>query len=553
MCRDWRPILRLLLSATCVVGFLGCSDDPRTTGNAITIGYFDQPDSLDPALGFQIPSAAALNQVYLPLLTYRRVEGPEGTTLIPGLAEQLPEVTPDGRIYIVQLRSGLVYSDGTRVKASDFEHAIKRVLNLGSPGAPLYERIAGAKAYERGGNPDGDITGIEADDRLRQVAIRLERPYAAFADLLALPFAAPVPANTPFRNMTEKPPPGTGPFRIARSEPNREFVLERNSRFRSLGIEGVPAASLDRITVRVGLDKAKQAEDVLAGRLDYMSDSPPPDLLPRVRKEAGDRYEDHVLASTNWFFLNGRLPPFDDPDVRRAVNLAVDKPALERVYAGGLVSGCSFLPPDMAGYDEELDTTRCPFGDAEAPPDVASARELVRSAGADGAKVTVWTFGQPPQSDVAESYAEMLNGIGLDADVRTVDFTVWRQAIGNAKNRPQTGVEGWTQVFPHPLTFFALVDGSAIRPTNNRNTSNVDDPVINTALRRLEGERDLDSVRDEWRRLNRYLVGKAYLVPYGHRVRGTFVSERIDFENCTVFHQIYLEDWSRFCLKEGEE
>jgi ABC-type oligopeptide transport system substrate-binding subunit len=137
--------------------------------------------------------------------------------------------------------------------------------------------------------------------------------------------------------------------------------------------------------------------------------------------------------------------------------------------------------------------------------------------------------------------------------VRTVDFAVWRQAIGNAKNQPQTGVEGWTQVFPHPLTFFALVDGSAIRPTNNKNTSNVDDPVINTAVRKLERERDLDSVRDEWARLNRYLVERAYLVPYGHRLRGTFVSDRIDFENCTVFHQIYLEDWSRFCLEEGEE
>ena len=54
------------------------------------------------------------------------------------------------------------------------------------------------------------------------------------------------------------------------------------------------------------------------------------------------------------------------------------------------------------------------------------------------------------------------------------------------------------------------------------------------------------------RELNRYLVGKGYLVPFGHRLRGTFVSERIDFENCTVFHPIYLEDFSRFCLKEGE-
>ena len=57
---------------------------------------------------------------------------------------------------------------------------------------------------------------------------------------------------------------------------------------------------------------------------------------------------------------------------------------------------------------------------------------------------------------------------------------------------------------------------------------------------------------DDWAELNRYLVGKGYLVPFGHRRRGTFVSDRIDFENCTVFHQIYLEYFPGFCLKEGE-
>jgi hypothetical protein len=49
------------------------------------------------------------------------------------------------------------------------------------------------------------------------------------------------------------------------------------------------------------------------------------------------------------------------------------------------------------------------------------------------------------------------------------------------------------------------------------------------------------------------LVDQAYLVPFGHRIRGTFVSDRMDFRNCTFFHQIYLEDWSHFCLKEGKE
>jgi peptide/nickel transport system substrate-binding protein len=529
-------------------------DDAGQRAGSMVVGMYTQPDSLDPALGFTLTSAAPLSQVYLPLLTYRRAEDESGTQLIPGLAEARPDVSPDGRTYTLRLRPGLVYSDGSPVRAGDFEHAIKRVLNMGSPGAPFYENIAGARAFEKRRDPNADVAGIETDDRTGKIVIRLERPYAAFDHLLALTLATPVPRDTPFENTTKQPPPSTGPFEITRSDPNREFVLERNPKFESLGIDGVPPARLDRITVRIIVDKAAQAEDVLDGTLDYMYDSPPADLLPKIKERAGDRYEENELkGSTNWFFLNGSLPPFNDPRVRRAVNFAVDKPALARIYAGGLKEGCSFIPSGIAGYDRSLDTTGCPFGDPRKPPDVERAKRLIREAGAEGAKVTVWGFNQPPQSDVALAYAETLRKIGLDPTPKLVDFTAWRPAIGNAENKAQTGFDAFTQVFPHPLTFFELVQSDAIRPENNKNTSYISDPVIDRTVRRLQGETDIESVRDEWRRLNKYLVERAYLVPYGHRIRGTFVSDRIDFEHCTVFHPIYLEDWSRFCLKEGEQ
>jgi peptide/nickel transport system substrate-binding protein len=552
----WRARLLVLVVAGAAAWLAACSGDdgdPKR-GRSISVGFYTQPDSLDPAMGFTLVSGAALNQVYLPLLTYRRAEDQSGTELIPGLAEDLPEISADRRTYTLRLKKGLHYSDGTPIRAGDFEHALKRVLNMRSPAAPFYEHIAGARAYERDGDPEADITGITTDDRTREISIRLEQPYAAFDQLLALTVATPVPRDTPFENRTAQPPPGTGPFEITRSEPNREFVLERNPRFESLHVDGVPPAKLDRITAKIIADKAKQAEDVLTGDLDYMYDSPPPDMLPTIKKRAGDRYEEHLLTgSTNWFFMNGRLPPFDDPRVRRAVNYAVDKPTLARIYAGGLQEGCSFLPPQMPGYDEQLDTSGCPFGDPRKPPDVERARRLIKAAGAEGAKVTVWGFNQTPQADISQAYAEMLNKIGLHASVKLVNFAVWRPTIGNAKNRPQTGFDAFTQVFPHPLTFFELVRSDAIRPTNNKNTSNISDPVIDATVRRLQRETDIGPVAQDWERLNRYLVERAYIVPYGHRVRGTFVSERIDFENCTFFHPIYLEDWSRFCLKEGEE
>ena len=78
---------------------------------------------------------------YTGLLTYAHEEGDAGAELIPGLAEEVPEPTNGGKTYKFQLRDGLKYSDGTPVKASDFENTIKRLLMLGSVWSSLYSPI----------------------------------------------------------------------------------------------------------------------------------------------------------------------------------------------------------------------------------------------------------------------------------------------------------------------------------------------------------------------------------------------------------------------------
>ena len=63
-----------------------------------------------------------------------------------------------------------------RSSASDFEHTIKRVLNLESGGSSFYEVIVGAEEYLKGGEPEADITGIETDDKTGEIGIKLRRP-----------------------------------------------------------------------------------------------------------------------------------------------------------------------------------------------------------------------------------------------------------------------------------------------------------------------------------------------------------------------------------------
>jgi hypothetical protein len=94
------------------------------------------------------------------------------------------------------------------------------------------------------------------------------------------------------------------------------------------------------------------------------------------------------------------------------------------------------------------------------------------------------------------------------------------------------------------------VDGKSIQPTNSQNPGNVDDPEITKGIAELNLEPEItDEVAQRWGDLNRKLVERAWVAPYGHRKLATFFSERMDFENCLRFHPVYNNDYSSWCLK----
>ena len=356
--------------ATLMIALFGCGGDgdedrgQGKQGGAITISQSTQPDAMDPALSYTVSGWEPMWLVYTPLLTYEHAEGREGAELIPGVAKALPTVSPDGRTYDLTLREGVTYSDGTPARASDFEHTIKRVLNLESGGSAFYLPIEGAAEYVKAGTASADIPGIETDDKTGRIKIRLTEPDGTFSNVLAMNFAGLVPGDTPFENLSSHPPPGIGPYKITESVPNRQFVMEKNDRF---ALPGIPAGNVQKITTVIYKSRPRQAQDVISGKLDYMSDPPPADLKPEIKARYSDRYEEHVTNSTYYLFLNVREPPFDKQKVREAVNYGVDKPALARIFAGELAPGCSFLPPGMPGYDRALDVERVPGRCEQAP------------------------------------------------------------------------------------------------------------------------------------------------------------------------------------------
>jgi peptide/nickel transport system substrate-binding protein len=551
------------IAAVATLGLASCGSSNSDSGSggsgdtgSVTIAQAAQPDFLDPALSYTIHGWEPMWTVYTPLLTYKREDGEAGSELMPGLAEEMPQVSNGGKTYELTLRKGLKFSDGTPVKASDFEHSIKRVLNLESGAAPYYEVIEGADAYLSGGNSDADISGIETNDKTGEITIDLTAPEGAFSFVLAMNFSAIVPGDTPFENMSKDPAPGVGPYMFTKAVPNREFVLEKNPNFKEDTVPGVPVANIGTIVTEIIPSVSRQTQEVIDNELDFMQEPVAADFIAEILERLGpegseeQRYKEFTTLSTYYFFLNSKVPPFDDPKVREAVNLGIDKPALARLFAGTLEPGCSFLPPEMPGYSESLDSGECPWGDPNEAPDLERAKQLIKEAGAEGAKVTVWGDNVDPTPKVTQAYADQLNQMGLDAEPKIVDGGVYFQTIGNESTEAQTGFLNWFGDFPHPANFFFLVDGATIQPTNNQNMSNVDDPHINRELAELGKEPDVTKVTDRWEALNEYLVEKAYLAPYGYRKLSTFMSERMNFADCTPINPVIYNDYSRWCLKD---
>ena len=564
MSRSLRGILCLAFACASLFGITACGDDDDEgggggtstgvtpppadgggkAGGSIKTAYTSFPDFLDPALSYTQEGWQSIWTVYTGLVTYPHKPGAEGATPVAGLAEELPEASADGKTYTATLRSGLKYSDGTAVKASDFEHAIKRMLNLESGGSSFYLGIEGAEKYVEDGKAKADISGIETNDRTGEITIKLKDPDGRFPYILAMPFASLVPGDTPFKNMTKDPPPGVGPYKFENVRINRGYDLVKVPTF---NVADQQVGKLDKIEVQVVKNRRRQTQDTIQNKIDYMNDPPAPDQLRDVRAQYTDkRYKEFVTNSTYYFFLNHRVAPFDKPEARQAVNYAIDKRSIARLFGGLLEPGCNFLPPGMQGY-QKIDP--CPWGDPTAAPDVAKAKQLVEQAGVKGQSVTVFGNDEPEAKSLAEYLADVLNDIGFKAKPRIVEGSVFFTTVGNQKTKAQAGFANWFQDFPHPGNFLFLVDGESIQNTNNQNFGNVDDPKIDEPLAESNKNPDIEAVADEYAKIDRAVVEGAHVAAYGHRKLTLFYSERMNFADCTVWHPVFNLDFTSLCLK----
>jgi YVTN family beta-propeller protein len=375
-------------------------------------GAESEAQPTDPALA--LPSTPTVYATTAMLLNYPDRPFPEGARLRPDVAEAMPEVTDSGKTYTFHLRDDFRFSPPSNqpVTAAAFERAIERSLDprMGSYAAELVDDIVGLREYQTG--RASDIAGVTArGDTLR---IRLTAPSPTFPARLATHYFSAVPPNTPTDPGGIAGIPSAGPYYVAATDPLGGLVLKRNPNY-----GGDRPAELSEINI-VPDAEGLGIDDVEAGRADAIALTPDEQEEAGIEAEygaqseaarAGDqRYFSYPTLFSAYLALNTQRPLLSSAAMRRAVNYAIDRPALAREPNQALSGQPTdqYIPPGMRGY---RDAEVYPLDG----PDVATAKRL---AGNRGGNAVMYTCTDAACRGRAEIIRANLEEIGIEVEIR---------------------------------------------------------------------------------------------------------------------------------------
>ena len=303
-------------------------------------------------------------------------EDPVDLHPVPGVAERW-DVSPDGLVYLFHLRADARWSDGAPVTATDFIASFRRVLApaFGAQYATMLYPVLNAEAFHRGRIAAFGPVGFAAIDK-GTLRITLERPTPYFLSLLSHPAWLPVPVATLARygpvdrpeNPWARPGRfvGNGPFVLKTWQRNQVIIVEKSSTYwdaakvRLNAIHFYPIDSLDA-----------EQRAFRAGQL-HLTDAMPPAKIDAYRKPQSPFLRIDPYLGTYFYRFNLHQPFLNDPRVRRALAMAVDRQAIvDHVLRGGQAPATAFTPPGMEDYTPP----------AGIPTDFAAARRLLADAG----------------------------------------------------------------------------------------------------------------------------------------------------------------------------
>lgn len=486
---------------------------PAARGGTLRLLMTDAPISLDPG-DIGLAYGADLARLYArSLVTYAPAPGAAGRRVVPDLAEHLGRSSDGGRTWTYRLRSGLIFEDGSPVRARDVKYAVARANYTAelSDGPHDLRNVLRGVYWGSYLDPDlGHFTGISTPDD-RTVVFHLKRPVADFDQLAASPQTAPVPKAADTRTRYERHPVSTGPYRFARHDVGTGFTLVRNPRWKD---DPNRAALPDRIEVTEKVAAADVDARLLAGTAD--ADLTGAGVLPATRtKILADpvrraHADDPLTGLVRYAMLPSGVAPLDDVHCRRAVQYATDRTAVVAAY-GGPAAGTpavNVLPPTAEGYERS----------ERYPHDLTHARQELRACG----RPTGFTTGLAVRADrpgdvaAASALGRSLAAAGIRTQVTKLSPYRWGSTAGSPAYVHAHGLgivlDAWAADRPSGHAFLAPITGK-VAETGNHNIMELRDPAVDRLL--TGGLREPDATRraTAWTRADRRVMEDAALVP----------------------------------------
>ncbi|MFP3392799.1 ABC transporter substrate-binding protein [Brevibacillus sp. SIMBA_040] len=420
----------------------------------LIIGRGGDTVTLDPAQSTDDETNRVTEEVVETLVTYQK-----GTSDIVGLLAKSWDISKDGTTVTFHLEQNVKFHDGTPFNADAVVYNFERWWD---PAHPYHNGAFSIFQTDMGGFK-GDEKAVIRDVKKvddNTVTVTLAHSFAPFIAMLSEPQYSMVSPESMKKNNGEFKDQlvGTGAFQFVSWAPNDKITLKKNPDYR---ISGLP--KVDQLVFQVIKDNTARLNALKAGQIDLMEGLNPSDV---TSLESDANLTTYTSPSNNigYMFFNTQMKPFDNPKVRQAITMTIDKQALiDAFYYGKAEPAVTVLPSKSWGFNSDL----TPY-----PVDIPKAKQLLAEAGyPDGFQTDFWVMPvarpyMPQPEKIGAAIQANMKEIGIEAKIVTFDWATYLKKAGDGE--APMGFLGWSAATWDPTTLmYTLLRSSDVKPTNN--------------------------------------------------------------------------------------